>query len=60
MRLSIWIVKISKVMGWAQFPGALKYQPNSGDKSVFPPYKKLLGKLEKTCENSQCTPLAYC
>ena len=37
MRLSIWIVKISKIMEWVQFHVALKSQPNSGDKTVFPP-----------------------
>ena len=37
MRLSIWIVKISKIMEWVQFYNALKSQPNSGDKTVFPP-----------------------
>ena len=47
MRLGIWIVKISFVMGWVQFPGALKSQPNSGNKSVFPP-----SNITENCWNS--------
>ena len=50
LRLSVWIVKISKIMEWVQFHVALKSQPNSGDKTVFPPSnikKKMLRKLEE-------------